>query len=61
MRLDILMALCPSDLEKELMSQQHLFPKYQSMRDHIIQVIQNRTPGIAPMLLGNIGEETGSD
>ena len=39
MRLAILLSTCPTDLEKELTAQQHLFPDYAQMRAHIVTVI----------------------
>ena len=34
MRLAILLSMCPTDLEKELTAQQHLFPDYAQMKAH---------------------------
>ena len=47
MRLAILLSMCPTDLEKELTSQQHLFSDYAQMKAHIVTVINSRTRGLA--------------
>ena len=57
MRLPILLSLCPTDLEKELTAQPHLFPDHAQMRAHIVTVINGRTGGPAPMMMGNLNEE----
>ena len=49
--------LCPTDLERELTAQQHLFPDYAQMRAHIVTVIKSRTRGLAPMRTGNLNDE----
>ena len=50
MRMSILLQMCPADLERELLPQQHLFPKYDALRNHIIGLVHSRTSGAAPML-----------
>ena len=60
MRLAILLSMCPADLERELTAQQHLFPDYAQMRAHIVTVINNRTRGPAPMMIGNLNDEASS-
>ena len=45
MRLAILLSMCPTDLEKELTAQQHLFPDCAQMKAHIVTVINSRTRG----------------
>ena len=60
MRLAILLSMCPTDLEKELTAQQHLFPDYAQMRAHIVTVINSRTRGPAPMMIGNVNDEASS-
>ena len=57
MRLAILLSMCPTDLEKELTAQQHLFPDYVQMKAHIVTVINSRTRGLAPMMMGNLSDE----
>ena len=57
MRLAILHSTCPTDFEKELTAQQHLFPDYAQMRAHIVTVINNRTRGPAPTMMGNLNDE----
>ncbi len=37
-----LLAMCPTDLEKELEAQQHLFPSYEKLKGHIHNVIVQR-------------------
>ena len=56
MRLAILLSMCPTDLEKELTSQQHLFPTMRKWR-HIVTVINSRTRGLAPMMMGNLSDD----
>ena len=58
MRLAILLSMCPTDLERELTAQQHLFPDYAQMRTHIVTVINNRTRGPAPLMMGNFSDES---
>ena len=36
MHMSILLQMCPADLERELLPQQHLFPRYDALRNHII-------------------------
>ena len=57
MRLVILLSMCPTDLEKELTAQQHLFPDYAQMKVRIVTVINSRTRGLAPMMMGNLSDE----
>ena len=57
MRLAFFLSMCPADLERELTAQQHLFPDYAKMRAHIVTVINNRTCGSAPMMMGNRNDE----
>ena len=58
MRLIILLSMCPTDLEKELTAQQHLFPDYAQMKAPIVAGINSRTRGLAPMMLmGNLSDE----
>ena len=47
----------PTDLERELAAQQHLFPDYAQMRAHVVTVINNRSRGPAPMMMGNLNDE----
>ena len=51
MRLTIILSVCPTDLEKELTAQQHLFPDYAHMKARIVTVINSRTCGLAPMMM----------
>ena len=60
MRLAILLSLCPADVEKELTAQQHLFPDYAQMKAHIVTVVNSRTRGLAPMMIGNLSDESSS-
>ena len=60
MRLAILLSMCPTDLEKELTTQQHLLPDYAQMKAHIVTVINSGTRGLAPMMMGNMSH-AGSD
>ena len=57
MRLAILLSMYPTDLEKELTAQQHLFPDYAQMKAHIVTVINSRTRGLAPMMMSNVSDE----
>ena len=57
MGLAILLSMCPTDLEKELTAQQHLFPNYAQMKAHIVTVIKSRTRGLAPMMMGILSDE----
>jgi len=50
MRMSILLEMCPTDLEKELVTQQHLFPSFDALKNHIFNVIHSRTRGPTPML-----------
>ena len=56
-RLAILLSICPIDVEKELTAQQHLFKDYAQMKAHIVTVINSRTRGVAPMMMGNLSDE----
>ena len=49
--------MCPTDLEKELTAKLHLFPDYAQMRAHVVRVIDSRSRGPAPMMIGNLNEE----
>ena len=53
MRLAILLSMCPTDLEKELTAQQHLFPEGAQIRAHIVTVMNSCTRGPAPILMEN--------
>ena len=57
MRLAILLSMCPTDLEKELTARQQLFPDYAQMKAHIVTVINSRTHGLAPMMMGTLSDE----
>ena len=57
MRLAILLSMCPTDLEKDLTAQQHLFPDYGQMKARIVTVINSPTRGLAPMMMGNLSDE----
>ena len=57
MRLAILLSMCTADLEKELTAQQYLFPDYEQMKAHIVTVINSRTLGLAPVMMGNLNDE----
>ena len=57
MRFAILLSVCPTDLEKGLTAQQHVFPDYAQLRAHIVTVINSRTRGPAPMTMRNLNEE----
>ena len=57
MRLVFLLSLCPTDLEKKLTAQQHLFPDYAQMKAHIVTVISSRTRGLAPLMMGILSDE----
>ena len=58
MRLTMLLSMCPTDLEKELTAQQHLFPDYAQMKAPIVTVINSRTRGLAPMMMGNFSDSS---
>ena len=60
MRLAILLSMCPTDLEKEMTAQQHLFLDYAQMKARIVTVINGRTRGLAPMMMGNLSDEDGN-
>ena len=53
----LLSSLCPTDLDKELTAQQHLFPDYAQMKAHMVTVINSRTRGLAPMMVGILNDE----
>ena len=57
MRLAIILSMCPTDLEKELTAQQHLFPDYAQMKAQIVRVISSRTRGLAHMMMGSLSDE----
>ena len=57
MRLAILLSMCPINFEKSLTAQQHLFPNCAQMKAHIVTVINSRTRGLAPMMMGNLSDE----
>ena len=61
MRLAILLSMCPADLEKELTAQQHLFPDSAHMKAHVVTVINSRSRGLAPVVMGNLSDEDSSD
>ena len=44
-------------LHSELTAQQHLFPDYAQVRAHIVTVINNRTRGPGPTMMGNLNDE----
>ena len=49
--------MCPTDLEKELTAQQHVFSGLMhKLEAHIVPVINCRTRGLAPMI-GNLSDE----
>ena len=58
MRLAVLLSMCHADLEEELTAQQHLFPE--QMKPHIVTVINSRTRGLAPTIMGNLSDEDGN-
>ena len=60
MRLAILLSMCPTDLEKQLTAQQHLFLDFAQMRAHIVTVINSRTHSTAPMMIGNVNDAASS-
>ena len=47
----------PQHLEKELTAQQHLFPDYAQMKARIVTVINSRTRGFAPKMIGILSDE----
>ena len=57
LRLAILLSMCPTELEKELTAQQHLFQDWAHMKAHIVTVIDSRTRGLAPMMIGTLSDE----
>ena len=57
MRLAIILSTCPTDFEKQLTAQQHLFLDYAQMKAQIVTVINNPTRGLAPMMMGNLRDE----
>ena len=57
MRLAVLLSLCPTDLEKELTTQQHLFPDYAQMKAHVVTVINSRARGVPPMMVRTLSNE----
>ena len=57
LRLAILLSLCPVDFEKELTAQQHLFPDSAQLRAHIVTVVNSRTRGPAPIMMGSLSEK----
>ena len=57
MRLDILLSMCPTDLERELTAQQDLFRDYAQMKARIVTVINSRTRGLATMMMENLRDE----
>ena len=57
MRLDKLLSMRSTDLEKELTAQQHLFPDCAQMKARIVTVINSRTRGLASLMMGNLSGE----
>ena len=57
MRLAVLLSMCPTNLEKEMTTHQHLFPDHAHMKTHIVTVINSRTRGLAPIMMGNLSDE----
>ena len=57
MRLAILLSMCPTDLEKELTAQQHVFLDDPQMKVHVATVINSHPRGLAPMMMGNLSDE----
>ena len=57
MRRAIFLSMCPTDLEKELTAQQHLFPDYEQRKAHIVTGIYSRTRGLAPVMMGKLSYE----
>ena len=57
MRLAILLFMSPTYIEKDLIALQHLFPDYAQMKAHIVTVIDSRTRGPTPMMMGKLNEE----
>ena len=58
MRLAILLSMCDTDFEKKLTTaQQHLLLDHAQMRAHMVRVINTRTLGPAPMMMGNSNDE----
>ena len=49
--------MCPTDLEKKLTAQQHLFPDFAQMNVHIVTVMNSRTRGSAPFKMGSVNDE----
>ena len=60
MRLAILLSMCSTNLGQDLTVEQHLFPDYAQMNAHIVTVINSRTCGLAPMMMGNLSDEDGN-
>ena len=56
-RLAILLSMCSTDLEKELIAQQHLFPDYAQMKGHSVTLINSRTRGLALVMMGNLSDD----
>ena len=54
MRLAILLSMCPTDLEKEFTAQQILFPDHAQTK---ARIINSRSRGLAPMMMGNLSDE----
>ena len=57
MRLAVLLSMCPTDPEKEVTAQQHLFPDNAQMIAHIVTVINGRTRGLATVMMGKLSDE----
>ena len=49
--------MCSTKLEKEVTAQQHLFPDHAEKKADIVTVINSRTRGLAPMMMGNLSDE----
>ena len=61
MPLAVLLSMCSTDLEKELTARQYLFLHYAQMSAHIVTVINSRTRGPAPMMMGNLNDEASNN
>ena len=57
MMMEVLCGICPADVSKEIVAQQHLFPTFDALKSHLLTIAHNRSKGPAPMLVGAVDQE----
>eukprot|EP00973_Karenia_brevis_P009767 1318982-Karenia_brevis.AAC.1 len=53
--------MMPKRLHEEMEPQQHLFNKYETLREHVLNIIQNRTSGACSMVMALDAGATNAD